>query len=369
MSQFRNNPLSGLWEIIKFGFGAYILFTVLFAGVGVLTGPDTGGSGSTVSGPTNTTVSETADQTVQNPWNKETVVVGIRNQAAPSRNLTGAVAESLNYWEDHPEYGVYSVDFVLRPDAENPDIIVWYNNTINCPQGASGCAHRLNRTTSARPPENVQILYNKSNNYRTVKNTIIHEFGHILGITHCEKPHWVMSYWSGSHGCKNPTFDAPSVENQSLAWRSTNLSVYVDYSNVSKNSLTETKSQVNHAVTYFEEWKAKEVPSDVSFTRVQDPWKADIVITFAQDRCEGEYTVCGDGGTARDFDNDGEFEYLTQATITIESETDVDARGWYVGWGLAHNLAPGNIPPVFEDPSYEEQRSICADVNSTVSGC
>ncbi len=62
-------------------------------------------------------------------------------------------------------------------------------------------------------------------------------------------------------------------------------------------------------------------------------------------------------GNGRDIDNDGELEYHTKGEITIE-QIDVEARGWYVGWGLARLLTPDGVPTVLEDgASYETRRS------------
>lgn len=371
LQQLRHYPVSTLWRFTKTVVGiAVIAFILTVGGSLLMNGAVTDGGGnlgavgqdqpgglgdSSTNNSTTGAMSDTPSES--NPWGKGTIIVGVQNNVAPSRNFTEVVAAAIEYWEQHEEYGAYSVDFVLRPNTEQPDLIIRYNETIPCSYGASGCAPLLNSSVVAYPPETVHIRYNESDNYRTVRYTVIHEFGHVLGITHCEEPHWMMSYWTGGHGCENPTFDGPSVENQDLAWRDSNLTLYIDYSAVSEANRDETQEQVNHALAYFEEGRAEEFPGQVSFTRVDDPWKADIVITFASNRCEGDHVVCGSGGAARDFDNDGEFEYYTRGRFTVETGSDVDARGWYIGWGIAHQLAPGHIPPVFQDASYEERRS------------
>ena len=290
----------------------------------------------------------------ESPWGKEVLTVAVRNRADPSRNVTGAVAEALAYWERNVGYADYPVEFELRPDAAAADVVVWYNESIECANHADaiGCAPLVEAGTRVDPPVDVQVRYDPTDNRRQVRNTAIHELGHVLGITHCEEPHWVMS-----SACREPIPDAPNADQRDLAWRDDTISVYVDYGNVSGRELEASRVQVGHAMAYFEDGRAEDFPGNVSFVRAEDRFAADLTIAFQDDlACRQGAVVC-DRHRGRDFDGDGRIEYHTGGTIYVGADSDVDARGWYVGWGLSRLLAPGHVPPVFEDASYRERRS------------
>ena len=290
----------------------------------------------------------------ESPWGEETLTVAVRNRADPSRNVTAAVAEALAYWNRNVGYADYPAEFVLRPDAEDPDVVVWYNETIECANHADaiGCAPLLDGGGNVDRPVDVQIRYHPEHNRRQVRNTAIHEFGHVLGLTHCEEPYWVMA-----SACREPVPDAPNADQRELAWRDETISVYVDDRNVSESDLDETRAQVGHALAYFEDGRAEGFPANVSFVRVDDRFAADVTIAFQDDLvCRDGAVVC-DRHRGRDFDGDGHVEYHTGGTIYVGTDSDVDARGWYVGWGLSRLLAPGHVPPTFEEASYRERRS------------
>ena len=290
----------------------------------------------------------------ESPWGREVLTVTVRNRADPSRNITPAVAGALEYWERNVGYGDYAAAFELRPDAEDADLVVWYNASIDCANHADaiGCAPLLDGQGRVEGPVHVQIRYDPADNRRQVRNTAIHELGHVLGISHCEEPYWVMA-----SACREPIPDAPNADRRPLAWRDDAIAVYVDYDAVPSNQREGTRTQVDHALEYFESGRAENFPANVSFVRVDDPFAADLTVSFeGEAECSSDAVVC-DRHFGRDFDGDGSIEYHTAGTIYVRADSDVDARGWYVGWGLSRLLAPGHVPPVFEEASYRERRS------------
>jgi len=157
--------------------------------------------------------------------------------------------------------------------------------------------------------------------------------------------------------CNGPLPDAPDVEDRALAWRETTIAVYVDDSNVTGEELDETRAQVDNALAYFENGGDGTFPEEVTFVRVDEPFAADVSVVFLTESACPEGTVTCTNRWGRDYDGDGAFEYHTAGTILVEPGTDVEARGWYVGWGLANLLAPGDVPDVFEEASHRERRS------------
>jgi len=281
------------------------------------------------------------------------LVVAVRNQADPSRNVTGAVADALDYWNRNVGYGDYPAQFRLVPDAANPDVVVWYNDSIECPHhdDAIGCAPLLDGPSQVDPPVNVQLRYDPADNHRQVRNTAIHEIGHVLGITHCEQPYWVMS-----STCPGPIPNAPDASERDLAWREHTISVYVDYTNVSPSERARTRAQVGHAIGYFGNASPEEFPANVTLVRANDRFSADLTVVFsAEPGCQNEQQAVCYEQRGRDFDGDGRIEYFTNGVVRVQPNVDVSARGWYVGAALAHELAPGHVPSVFVDASYRER--------------
>ena len=290
----------------------------------------------------------------ESPWEEAVLTVAVRNRADPSRNVTGPVAEALDYWADNAGYADYPAEFHLRSDAADPDVVVWYNDSIDCEDhgDAIGCAPLLEVGTRVDAPVHVQIRYDQAHNRRQVRNTAIHEFGHVLGVTHCEEPHWVMS-----SACPEPIPDAPNANERHLAWRDGTIAVYVDESNVSGNDHSGTRDQVGHALAYFASGDAEGFPANVTFVRVEDRYEADVTVAFRSGLTCGDDAVVCTEHRGRDFDGDGQLEYHTGGTVLIDADSDVDARGWYAGWALAKILSPGHVPTVFEDASYRDRRS------------
>lgn len=334
------------------------LIALVLSGIqlGALVGPLDPPSGEAGASPvkTNTAVRtttglETNDAAKENPWDRETIVVAVRNTADSSRNFTAAVEAALNYWENNPNYGEYHAQFSLEPNTESPDIIVWYNHSVNCEDSsAAGCAPLLTSSSAPRSPESVQIKFNQTRNFRQTRNIVIHEFGHVLGLGHCTEPYWVMSH---RRYCAGGDLSLRDVGDKEYAWRDHSLTYFVDYSGVSDE--TRTREQVHHAIGYFEEGGSGTVPDNITFTRVDSKWEADVTINFGD--CEQNYSACPQTWGS-DPDGDGVNEYHTKTAITID-EADVRARGWYVGWSLANSLTPDQLPGVFIDATYEEQRS------------
>lgn len=293
------------------------------------------------------------EPTGTSPWGKEVLVVAVENRAAPERNVTAAVGDALAYWNEHRGYADYPARFVLRPAAAEPDLVLHYEETIDCPDHADaiGCAPVLQPGTRADPPVSVGLRYDPADNRRQVRNTAIHELGHVLGLTHCEEPYWIMA-----PACAESVPDAPDADARDLAFREANLTIHVDYGNVSPDERAATEEQVGHALAYLEDDPDDELPADVSLVRVDDRFEADLTVSFSAGRdCPEDAAVCF-VRRGRDYDGDGRLEYYTNGRVRVRTVVDVEARGWFVGRSLAVLISPGNVPSVFEDAGYRERR-------------
>ncbi|MFB6188942.1 MAG: hypothetical protein ABEI57_03585 [Halapricum sp.] len=85
-----------------------------------------GGQLSEASEQTSSTPSVSTPEPPSNPWEKKTVVVGIKRgpNVDNTDGIKSAVREAISYWENS-SYGWYDVDYVLRPDSEDPDLQIW----------------------------------------------------------------------------------------------------------------------------------------------------------------------------------------------------------------------------------------------------
>ena len=143
-------------------------------------------------------------RTVENPElldpfpRTDTVTVGITYITGGDRNITPLVQEAIDYWMKHDDqYGDYTTDWVVKPDADNPDVVILFVDTIvKCGFGPNqdyyiGCTNLLSTDRSANTPVQVEIA--AGYNDESTINTIKHEFGHLYGLEHGEEPMPLMS--------------------------------------------------------------------------------------------------------------------------------------------------------------------------------
>lgn len=280
-----------------------------------------------------------------NPWGRKQIVVAVENSARPDRRFSRAVRSAIRYWEANPASATYPFDFVLRPDAADPDIRVTYRESVDCPTHpeADGCAPQLKADSIAPDPAVVQVLAGTTDNFRSDRNTVIHELGHVLGLNHCGEPTWVM----GTGSCSSQA-DRPDVLQREYAWRDTTLRIYVDYATVSSENLSGTKQQVRLAFGFYADGANGTVPESVRFERVSDPWAADIVVHMnSSEPCPSTPSFCG-GATGPDVDGDGHIEYFTGSEISVNS-VPVRSRGGLLGWHLGNVLTPDGEPLAFDE--------------------
>lgn len=128
----------------------------------------------------------------------DTVTVGITYIASGDRNITPLVQDSIDYWMAHDDqYGDYTTDWEVVPNADNPDVVVLFvENIVKCGFGPNheyyiGCTDLLGTDRSANTPVQVEIA--AGYNDESTTNTIKHEFGHLYGLEHGEEPMPLMS--------------------------------------------------------------------------------------------------------------------------------------------------------------------------------
>lgn len=290
-----------------------------------------------------------------NPWQQSELVVGVENER--NRDVTPLVREALTYWEEHSEsYAGYPVSYRLEPDAEDPDLVIAFVDSVqDCGREdhIAGCAPVLTEPRQINRPVRVTVRHGFSN-VSTVA-VLKHELGHTLGLTHADEPREVMRAKSNL-----TTLPQPNATDRALPWTSPVLAVYVDLSDVSAAERTATRDQITAVLDYYERGAQGTVPENVTFVRTDDRAAADVVLTFSDtSQCATDRGSCG-SLMGEDLDGDGALDVYTRLEITL---VDVDTEGvaWHVGRWLGRGfgfVAETEYPePLRTDTSYEERRS------------
>lgn len=286
------------------------------------------------------------------PWG-ERVVVGVRSSAEPGRDYAALVREATEFWEANAEqYTGYPIQYEVRPDAPDPDLVVEFVETVPDCNGvgdAAGCAPVITDSRQIDRPETVYVRGGLSNSSTVL--VVEHELGHTLGLGHDDAPADVMAARSVLY--TQPRTDAVD---RTFPWRNGSFAVYVDDRNASDPDRAD--EQIAHALDYYEAG-AEGMPSNLSFSRVDDPDAAQVVVTFT------DSSPCGAGAgscietVGPDPDGDGAVETYARIRIVLVS-LDTEAVGWHTGYWLAHGLgaeADADKPAPFRNATYRERRS------------
>jgi hypothetical protein len=286
----------------------------------------------------------------ESPWGTDPVVVAV--EGPPGRDVTPLVRRGAAFWEaNSTRYVGYSVDYEVRPDAENPDVVVRFVDEITgCERTkhTAGCAPLITSANQINRPVTVEIKTGLSDD--STAQVVAHELGHTLGLGHDDDPQGVMRT-----GVTLTTLPQPNATDRAFPWNDSEFTVYVDVDEAPNPGAA--RAQVRTALSYYERG-APGMPDNLTFELVGDP-DADIVVHYAsQSACTVGSGSCG-SSRGPDPDGDGASERYAQFTITVV-DIDSEAVGWHTGYWLAVAFgaeADADKPPAFRDASYQERRS------------
>ncbi|WP_267643508.1 hypothetical protein [Haloarchaeobius amylolyticus] len=268
---------------------------------------------------------------LRDPWpSKDTVIVGVTDGTGSDRNIEPLVKESLEYWENST-YGDYDINWVLKPDAASPDVEVHLVDSIEtCGHTPSdketlGCAPNLERTEPAGDDVLVRIADGYTD--ESITETIKHEFGHVLGLSHGEEPMPLMNESKVAD-----TLPATDVQNRSIGWESPEITV-----GVTESASAEMEEQTRAVVEYLNSRESQ--PDELSLKYVGVDAEADIVVQEdPEDVCNLHAGSCP-RAFGRSPDTDDALEYYTEVTIYVE-DLDGDTLGWHIGYWIDRVASP-----------------------------
>lgn len=129
-----------------------------------------------------------ASEDPSHPFANDTLVVGIEREVDTVPGLLNDTRTALRFWERHAEaYAGYPVDYELRPDADDPDVVIRVVQSVGG-EHADGVAPRIEASHTQPDQTHVCVEHDARNRSRAIK----HELGHTLGLDHSDESQSVM---------------------------------------------------------------------------------------------------------------------------------------------------------------------------------
>lgn len=298
----------------------------------------------------------------RNPWPKQrNVTVGVENSVVnDSRNLTPLVEEAVVYWRNRTEYTSYTANFVVEPNASDPDLLVDYVSEIprcgvehNTDMDHIGCAPVLTTADHVLETKSVRIEagYTDESTLRTLK----HEFGHIYGLRHNDEPQEVMQA-----AFETTSLPEPNATERSYTFRTQTVPVYINSDSISGEQ-DEIRQQVEYATDYYSSGADGSGPN-LTFEFVDNRTAGAIVITGNETiaQCQSASRVSCGIVYGENLDRDAPVEYYTKQYIQL-NDPETGTIGWHVGYWLSQSILAAQttdeIPPPFSDASKENKRN------------
>jgi len=281
----------------------------------------------------------------EHPFAGDTVTVAVDG----TDRERALVAEGLAYWADNAtEYAGFDVAFrVLAPGdtpADGTDVRLRFVETVGAcgdTEFPAGCAPRVNASTGVDRPATVEIRRGLAND--STRLVVRHEAGHLLGLTHTDRPRDVMS-----HERDLATLPQRNATDRPNPWDDATLTVALAGD-------SGYRGELDYALEYLNAGADGAVPENVTVRVVGEPESADVTVSAvsADDCTAGEGSCLLVEGT--DPDGDGAIERYTSAEIRLVG-LDTDAASWHIASQLAGTFHTGDDPDRLAAASPRERR-------------
>ncbi len=283
----------------------------------------------------------------EHPFADETVPVAVEG----TDRERALAADGLAYWGGNAtDYAGFDVDFrVLASGAdEGAAVRLRFVERVGaCGDAAfpAGCAPRLNASTGVERPVTVEVRRGLAD--AATRLVVRHEAGHLLGLTHTDRPRDVMA-----HERDLATRPRPNATERANPWNDTALTVALAGDDATRDRY---RGALDYAVAYVREGADGAVPADISVRVVPDPDVADVTVRSAPaDDCTVEAGSCLSlEGT--DPDRDGAIEAYVAAEIRLVG-LDADVASWHIASQLVETFNTGDTPDRLDEASSRERR-------------
>jgi len=285
----------------------------------------------------------------EHPFAGETVTVAVEG----TDRERALVADGLAYWADNAtEFAGFPVDFrVLAPGAtpaDGPDVRLRFVETVGAcgdTEFPAGCAPRVTAATGVDRPASVEVRRGLADD--ATRLVVRHEAGHLLGLTHTDRPRDVMA-----HERELATRPRPNATERANPWNDTELTVALDGAGEERDSY---RAELDYALDYVRAGADGAVPDDVSVRVVADAETADVVVRpLSTDDC-----TAGEGSCLRlegpDPDRDGAIETYSRAEIRLVG-LDTDAASWHIASQFVGTFHTGDSPDRLDEAGPSERR-------------
>lgn len=284
-----------------------------------------------------------------NPWNKETIHVAIENPT--DRNYQPIVRQALRYWETDGQKWADWVDlrFSIISDSKtaNADAIIRFGSVSTCAtgdEGVVGCAPYPPGGSFEQTPT-AKISTNYTN--ESTKSVVKHEVGHLLGVEHKQTPKFMQAE---SELVGLPQMDAVDRPNP---WGQDTLRIYIDDSAVPVPLEETVMTQVDHAISYYNDGGEGATPGGVELVLTERQADADVVIEAVRNSDIENRAYASVQYYGTDPDDDRALEQVENGTIRVAYNVagETGYMGYYTGeyLGLLLTLESDPAPPWEDD--------------------
>lgn len=295
------------------------------------------------------------ESVVKNPWGEENITVVVENNVKDGRNYRKLSSQAIEYWNSNMSKLGYNGRFVLsNGNTENREVTIKVVENIDVcgieQDNFIGCAEFGEKQSDGESTTvRIESGYKKDDTIET----IIHELGHTLRLTHSDSDEWkIMSAKS-----KKLSTSLKNATNRDNPWTDNTVTVYTNLDSLDRDRRLTARKEISKAIQYYRSGGDGFTPSSVSIEVAQSRNNADIIIDISENISGGSTGV----QSGLDKDGDGAIEVYTNSSVKINSDTPVDHYSWHAGYWIGKSFgikSDDELPDAFNGDNKKERDSI-----------